>query len=518
MMQHQMSMTVQDSIVSSGDGSVGIPERNKGQGMDLLLLAIMALRLFIPTVGLFLLLCQLLQYLLRNLFARLQASSFLETRSGYQAIPNPGEPITPRTPAHLGSASNGRISLPPDENGILPVVVPVASIRRGLVYSLFSLAILSYIAEGALLIAHSLISMAWESHTTPSIYRFEEYHLLGAAVALSTQVLYMAWQERSLGLGKFKRTYPVLMVICIWTGEVVLLGIIAKVFAILGSTTPSNDEDAETSRRLHGWTIGHLVIQGFRILVLSFLLLSFTPMLKRTDFKPNEYSAILAESEASATAASGSAQSSRGPSRAGGGYGTFGQARTPQKMPGLNGNANKGNAPIQDKNLSFLKRMRVLGPYLWPKKSRTLQVVAREYSLTTRYYRVYIGQLTPYRDTAVVCLMLLGVGRVVNVFVPRTYGRLIEDLTNARGTCIPRFTMLKWHSFISSSFSAMGQPAPLRCPALPARQRGLDASSRLESLDPSGSVLRKRNVNDDFLTSIESIAIFPSQKEDRRST
>lgn len=30
--------------------------------------------------------------------------------------------------------------------------------------------------------------------------------------------------------------------------------------------------------------------------------------------------------------------------------------------------------------------------------------------------------------------MLLGVGRVVNVFVPRTYGRLIEDLTNLRGT------------------------------------------------------------------------------------
>lgn len=424
------------SIVSSGDGSIGIPERTRGQGMDLLLLAIMALRLFIPTVGLFLLLCQLLQYLLRNLFARLQASSFLETRSGYQAIPNPGEPITPRTSAHLGpsTTSNGRISLPPDENGILPVVVPVASIRRGLVYSLFSLAILSYIAEGALLIAHSLISMVWESHTTPPIYRFEEYHLLGAAVALSTQVLYMAWQERSLGLGRFKRTYPVLMVICIWTGEVVLLGIIAKVFAILGSTTPSNDEDAENSRKLHGWTIGHLVIQGFRILVLSFLLLSFTPMLKRTDFKPNEYSAILAESEASATAASGSAQSSRGPSRAGGGYGTFGQAQTPQKTPGLNGDAKKGNAPIQDKNLSFLKRMRVLGPYLWPKKSRTLQVVACEYSLTTRYSpSIHRSYSRHFVDTAVVCLMLLGVGRVVNVFVPRTYGRLIEDLTNARG-------------------------------------------------------------------------------------
>lgn len=33
----------------------------------------------------------------------------------------------------------------------------------------------------------------------------------------------------------------------------------------------------------------------------------------------------------------------------------------------------------------------------------------------------------------VVCFLLLGVGRVVNVFVPRTYGNLVEDLTNKRG-------------------------------------------------------------------------------------
>ncbi|KAK9900470.1 hypothetical protein P389DRAFT_192735 [Cystobasidium minutum MCA 4210] len=394
------------------DGSHGPakPPRD-GQAMDLLLLGTMALRLFIPSVGLFLLLCQLLQYLLRNLFARLQASSFLESRSGYQAIPDPGEPIPGRpstssaaaaaATSSSAAATNGRISLPPDENGILPVVVPVTSIRRGLIYSLFSLAIFSYLVEGALLIAHSLISMEWESHAKPSIYRFEEYHVLGTAVALSTQVLYMAWQERSLGLGKFKRTYPILMAICIWAGEVALLGLIAK---ILVNITHYGTQ--EQHRRLHGWTVGHLVIQGFRILVLSFLLLSFTPWLKRTDFMPNEYSAILAESEANASG-NGSAQSSRGPSRAG--YGTFGGAQGQKNgAAGPNGQAKKGNAPLQDKNISFLRRMRVLGPYLWPKKSRTLQVVA------------------------LICLMLLGVGRVVNVFVPRTYGRLIEDLTNMR--------------------------------------------------------------------------------------
>ena len=369
-----------NSMSIGSDRTVTAPEND--QNMDLLLLGTMALRLFIPTVGLFLLVCQLLQYLLRNLFARLQASSFLESRSGYQAIPDPGQPISSGRPPPQSSTTttaNGRISLPPDENGILPVVVPVASIRRGLIYSLFSLAIFSYLVEGALLIAHSLISMEWESHSKPSIYRFEEYHLLGTAVALSTQVLYMAWQERSLGLGKFKRTYPVLMAVCIWAGEVALLALIAKILVRL--THEGSQE--QQHQKLHGWTIGHLVIQGFRILVLSLLLLSFTPLLKRTDYKPNEYSAILAESEASATG-NGSAQSSRGPSRVGG-YGTFGAAQgqgTNNKNGTaggpLNGEAKKGNAPIQEKNLSFLRRMRVLGPYLWPKKSRTLQVVACE--------------------------------------------------------------------------------------------------------------------------------------------
>lgn len=349
--------------------------------MALLLLATMALRLFIPSVGLFLLLCQLLQVLLRSLFACLQASSFLESRSGYQAIPNAGEPINRSSSATVASsaAHQGRIFLPPDENGIVPVVVPVPEVRRGLVYALFSLAIFTYLVEGALLIAHSLISMEWESHATPSLYRFEEYHVLGTSVALTTQVLYMAWQERTLGLGKFKRTYPVLMALCIWVGEVALLGILARILAILTSSASGSPE----SHKIQPWTIGHLVIQGFRILVLSFLLLSFTPFFQRTDYKPNEYSAILAESDAEANAAngSGSAQSKRGPSRAGGGgYGTFGQ--NGQSQP-KNSNANEGkktNAPIPQKNLSFIKRMKVLGPYLWPKKSRTLQVVARKFT------------------------------------------------------------------------------------------------------------------------------------------
>lgn len=418
MMQHPSTA----SMASTGAHALGDQEQN----VQLLLLSIMALRLFIPSVGLFLLLCQLLQVLLRILFAHLQASSFLESHSGYQAIPNAGDPINVTSsnlrsgPSSANLASNGRISLPPDENGILPVVVPVPSIRRGLVYALFSLAIFTYIVEGALLIAHSLISMEWESHTKPSIYQYEEYHLLGTSFALFVQVLYMAWQERSLGLGKFKRVYPVLLALCVWIGEVALLAVMSRTLVIL----TSNASHSEEAKRLHGWTIGHLVVQATRILVLSFLLLSFTPLLRRTDYKPNEYTAILAEAEA----VQGQSNGTQTPSNGAAGYGTF-RGQPKKKAENGKNEENKG----LNKDLSLVKRMRILGPYLWPKKSRTLQVVACELIRISPIF----DDVTKFVLIAcqVVCFLLLGVGRVVNVFVPRTYGNLVEDLTNKRGQC-----------------------------------------------------------------------------------
>jgi hypothetical protein len=351
--------------------------------ITLLLLGIQALRLLIPSLGLFFILCQIIQVGLRALFARLQASSFLESRSGYQAIPDAGESLNGVNPT-----STGRLSLPPDEHGILPVVVPVKGPRRALIYTLFSLAVFTYLIDGVLLIAHSLISMHWES-TTPnpstSIYRYEEYYILGSSVALTLQTLCMAWQERSLGFGKFKRTYPIVMVLCMWAAEVTLIALLARYIVCI---KPSNPPSISLPERIKisGWTIGHLVVQGTRILILSLLLLSFTSIMQRTDYKPNEYQAILAESEAEAAAAESTAEiqgngGTSTPSRAIG-YGTFGGPAGPgglKKATGPNGQQKSDNAPLQkQKNMSFFERIKILGPHLWPKKSRTLQVVACE--------------------------------------------------------------------------------------------------------------------------------------------
>ena len=43
-----------------------------------------------------------------------------------------------------------------------------------------------------------------------------------------------------------------------------------------------------------------------------------------------------------------------------------------------------------------------------------------------------------YRDHAlpVFCFMLLGIGRVVNLYVPRTLGAIVDDFTTGQGKSI----------------------------------------------------------------------------------
>lgn len=373
--------------MADDNDSARSPHSNDDGRPDLLLFGIQSLRLLIPSLGLFLLLCQVLRVLLRALFARLQASSFLESRSGYQAIPSAGEAIDTsattstslvgvqtkkKKPKTINGITfvDGRVSAPPDENGILPVVVPVLSLRRGLVYTFFSLGAVTYLIDGGILIAHSIVNMKWESKIRPGIYTYEEYYTLGSATTLCAQLLYMAWQERSRGLGNFKRTYPILVVLSLWASEIALLGLFTRYISI-HSNSP---QIPENPKKLDAWTIAHISIQSARVLDLTLLLLSFTRFLHRRDFKKNEYTALLAEAEQEAEnlRQSGTATPSNG-------YGTFGITPRNGKPIGGIGGGKLGGSPPQKKEMSFAQRIKILGPYLWPKKSRTLQVVACEY-------------------------------------------------------------------------------------------------------------------------------------------
>lgn len=417
-----------------------------------LTVAINLLRVVIPSTLLLVQATQLFTIAFRSLFNRLQASAFGETASGYQRLSDQignaaGSTRSTGTALHNGVPTT-RPAIGPDENGILPVVVPVSATRRGLVYSLLSLLVLTYMADGALLIAHSITSMQWESTIPdppgkdgdlPRTWQYEEYYILGSAAALVAQTLLLAWQERDAGLGKFRRPYVLTMLCLMQVGEVVLLGLLSRKIQLI------------FRGHVDGWTIAHVAAQATRILFGLFAILAFTPLLRRTEYLANEYTSL--------GGAGSSAQQQQQP-----GYGTFngnGQAQTGVQQPsaaGANGskkgdsggasNAAAGpSAPIPEHKKSFLSRIRILGPYLWPKKSRPLQLVARESSphsdiLTQSGILLQLARVTDTQiplipmHLLVFCFVLLGVGRVVNLFVPRTLGAIVDDLYGNQGSSV----------------------------------------------------------------------------------
>lgn len=322
-----------------------------------LLLALAVLRLTIPSLGLAILLFQGVSRGFGLLFQRLQASSFLETGNGYKRIPSSSN----------GPANRDSVFLPPDENGILPVMVPVKSRRRGLIYSSLSLAAVLYLVSATLFIIHSIVSGKWQSTYSP-LWRYMEFYTIGSALSLFGQSIIMAWQERKAGLGRFRTGASAFLAALLSVGDVAVLALMAsqlkmdskKVHTWRGRTPL--EQDPVVIARLDAWTIAQLAISGLRIIVLLLAALSFAPCLMRTEYKPNEYSSLTSAQQ------SGAATPSNG-------YGTFNGNRS-----NLNSKPSslKGKTEDAKPSPSFLARIKILGPHLWPRKSRTLQAVACE--------------------------------------------------------------------------------------------------------------------------------------------
>lgn len=327
-----------------------------------LLLAVAILRLSIPSLALSILLVQGISRGLATLFRRLQASSFLETGQAYKRIPSSGD----------AAPNRESVCLPPDENGILPVMVRVKSRRRGLIYSTFTVAAVFYLASVVVCIAQSTVSGQWQSASHP-LWRYIELYSIGCATALFGQSLIMAWQERKAGLGRFRIGAPTHLAMVLFAGDVALLAVMASQIRVDSKkvhtwTSPGSPEDPTSvvTSRLDAWTIAQIALQAARILLLLLAALSFTPLLKRTDFKANEYSAIIAQQQQSGTATPVN------------GYGTFNGNRI-----AINSKPSsiKGKGEPEKSSPSFWARIKILGPHLWPRKSQTLQCVARQSQL-----------------------------------------------------------------------------------------------------------------------------------------
>lgn len=133
------------------------------------------------------------------------------------------------------------------------------------------------------------------------------------------------------------------------------------------------------------WSALHLSFAALRIILLSGLALTYTKLLKRQDFVP-------------AQQASPSQSTS---------YGTFSdEVDSQQQPPDAQPESQQKDTKASDTGFkAFLKRIKILSPYLWPKNSLMLQIVAG------------------------ICLVLLAAGRVVNLLVPLYLGKLVSALS-----------------------------------------------------------------------------------------
>lgn len=166
---------------------------------------------------------------------------------------------------------------------------------------------------------------------------------------------------------------PFILGITICTCQIVALGLFGALLHAVGKVSV--------------WASLHLAVAALRTLTLSLLTLSYTNAFKKSDFIP---------------AAQAQAPES---------YGTFNSndntTQQSQAEPvGVVEHAEQKQKKDEPGFKAFFQRIKILSPYLWPKSSTALQLVA------------------------LICFGLLIAGRVVNLLVPLYLGRLVSALAS----------------------------------------------------------------------------------------
>lgn len=325
---------------------------------------------------------------------------------GYSDLPN--HPSTPAVDSPLHTQPGGPLAVPanagpePDEDGIVPLTVATRQPRRGLIFSLLALVALTYLGDGIVFIVHGVITPVWEPRDVPA-WTAIDWNAIEGLIAFCLCAIGMAYEEKVSGKpGGFSAGYPRFVALSSLFGEIAVAGLAGHMLDIQRRTD---------GQKLNVFSILHVVFLVLRILLLFLLSASYTRLLQRKAFVPH-----------AGLAASRPASS----------YGTFeppnGQQPTDATATPANGSSTppqKGatntlstkavSRPVSKPAgfKSLLGRVVTLFPYLWPHKSPALQTVA------------------------LLCFLLIGVGRVVNLFVPIMLGRVTQALTNGAAPWTP---------------------------------------------------------------------------------
>ncbi|CAO1631439.1 unnamed protein product [Parajaminaea phylloscopi] len=312
------------------------------------------------------------------------------------------------------------------------VANPTGRRRRSHILGFTLLALsLTFLASGVLIVLRAVVPPSKKWTPALPLWRDIEYQSLLGLIAVGSIPVVLAWQQRQNGPGRY--SIRLVQLAGLW-------GIPTDVIA-LALFFLAKQHDRTKWSHLSAWTWAQLGIQAGRALILWPILLALAST--STDTSDTETAAsqeaAAAEERLAANAGEASEQTQllAGPSQpALTSYGTVasagpstGGSNTPtakgkdaSKSAGGGSTANNGSAasaanasmgltvsaqPPPPTFRIFFQRILMLFPYLWPSEVPLLQLLA------------------------VLCVFFLLVGRLVNIAVPITLGKIVDRLSDS---------------------------------------------------------------------------------------
>lgn len=318
---------------------------------------------------------------------------------GYESLPDSSfkrhAPTTAVGERQVLSASQLQHPRPSEEEGeeagIIPVVIPLRKPRRNWIYTFNALIISTYLLDGVLICVRAVWANYWEPSESP-VWQALDSYLVGCLLAFVGCIVAMSLQERASGqLGAWGKIYTRVFTTQALLGELVISISCLKLLTSLPRSRPPTDSPSYTS--LEPYDLLHLVNLLVRLLLVIGLCLLQTTFCYLVEFVPVS---SLQPSTADVS-----------PERSAGGYGTFAPSNGSNAHV-LSTKAQMREPPKPTGVLKMMNRVKILFPYLWPRRSKALQAVA------------------------LCCLALLFVVRAVNLMVPITLGEATEDLAKRR--------------------------------------------------------------------------------------
>ncbi|THH03982.1 hypothetical protein EW145_g5852 [Phellinidium pouzarii] len=349
----------------------------------------------------------------------------------------------------LSLLTQKRAHAPGSHSPITSVVVAVTTPRRSLILSILSLVALTYFLDGFALVLHSVLSKTW--HGTPSHEWWKsqwsglDVEAVVGLLASGLLAIVGVWKE-SQGLAIWTMKRPKFWAVLAVVGTTIEVALIALSVNIYTKPSPEIPELPRSTKFL---ALLHSLFPLFRLLVLIPLYpvlalprMNYVPVSEVHQTDNGVISVASAEETSLLVPVGETSLASRGlnASAANGqlAYGTFRPTRsfapttgtttrshtpapseaqdvlTSLKASALTAKAQGDVAKTETPALGDLyRRIKRLAPYLWPKNNVWLQFLA------------------------FVCVLVLLVGRAVNVAVPLVFGTIVDIFEKQFGSDVP---------------------------------------------------------------------------------